>query len=40
VALVIMTHSCPSGAVHEALLSIDRCDVVRGKSVCLGVLDE
>ena len=30
VALVIMTHSCPSSAVHEALLAIDRCDVVRG----------
>jgi homoserine dehydrogenase len=40
VALVIMTHLCPSSAVHEALLSIDRCDAVRGKSVCLGVLDE
>ena len=40
VALVIMTHLCPSSAVHKALLSIDRCDVVRGKSVCLGVLDE
>ena len=40
VALVIMTHLCPSSAVHEALLSIDRCDVVRAKSVCLGVLDE
>jgi len=26
--------------VHAALGAIDRCDVVRGKSVCLGVLDE
>jgi homoserine dehydrogenase len=40
VPLVIMTHSCPSSAVHEALRSIDCCDAVRGKSVCLGVLDE
>ena len=40
VPLVIMTHASESGAVRAALAAIDRCDAVRGPSVCLSVLDE
>ena len=40
VPLVIMTHACGSAAVQRALATIDASDVVRGRSVCLGVLDE
>ncbi|RLS34621.1 MAG: homoserine dehydrogenase [Planctomycetota bacterium] len=40
VSLVIMTHVCPSSDVRAAVAAIDCCDVVRGRSVCLGVLDE
>jgi homoserine dehydrogenase len=40
VPLVIMTHACGSAAVRRALEAIDASDVVRGKSVCLAVLDE
>jgi homoserine dehydrogenase len=40
VPLVIMTHACPSVAVQRAVAAIDTADVVRGTSVCLGVLEE
>ena len=40
VPLVIMTHACASSAVQKAVAAIDKSDVIRGKSVCLGVLDE
>jgi homoserine dehydrogenase len=40
VPLVIMTHACPSGAVQQAIAAIDRLEVVRGRSVCLGVLED
>ena len=40
VPLVIMTHACPSAAVQRAVAAIDTADVVRGKSVCLGVLED
>jgi homoserine dehydrogenase len=40
VPLVIMTHACGSAALTRALAAIDASDVVRGRSVCLGVLDE
>jgi homoserine dehydrogenase len=40
VPLVIMTHACGSAAVRRALEAIDASDVVRGRSVCLAVLDE
>ena len=40
VPLVIMTHACSSAAVRRALEVIDASDVVRGRSVCLAVLDE
>jgi len=40
VPLVIMTHVCGSAAVQRAIEAIDASDVVRGRSVCLGVLDE
>jgi homoserine dehydrogenase len=40
VPLVIMTHACGSSAVQKAVAAIDRSDVVHGRSVCLGVLDE
>jgi homoserine dehydrogenase len=40
VPLVIMTHACGSAALERALAMIDASDVVRGRSVCLGVLDE
>ena len=40
VPLVIMTHACPSAAVQRAVAVIDTADVVRGKSVCLGVLED
>ena len=40
VPLVIMTHACDSTAVQRAVVAIDRSDVVRGRSVCLSVLDD
>ncbi|MFM8802724.1 MAG: homoserine dehydrogenase [Planctomycetia bacterium] len=40
VPLVIMTHACGSAAVQKAVAAIDTCDVVRGRSVCLSVLEE
>jgi homoserine dehydrogenase len=40
VPLVIMTHAGGSSAVQKAVAAIDRSDVVRGKSVCLSVLEE
>jgi homoserine dehydrogenase len=40
VPLVIMTHACGSTAVHRAVDEIDASAVVRGKSVCLSVLEE
>jgi homoserine dehydrogenase len=40
VPLVIMTHASDAGGVRAALTAIDRCDAVRGPSVCLSVLDE
>ncbi|MCX7404335.1 MAG: homoserine dehydrogenase [Planctomycetia bacterium] len=40
VPLVIMTHQCASIAVRQAISIIDQTDVVRGRSVCLSVLDE
>ncbi len=40
VPLVIMTHRCPSSGARAAVAAIDRCDSVRGPSVCLSVLDE
>jgi len=40
VPLVIMTHACASSAVQKAIATIDQSDVVRGKSVCLSVLEE
>jgi homoserine dehydrogenase len=40
VPLVIMTHESDSAPVRAALAAIDRCDAVRGPSVCLSVLDE
>jgi homoserine dehydrogenase len=40
VPLVIMTHACDSSAVQKAVAAIDTSDVVRGKSVCLSVLEE
>ena len=40
VPLVIMTHACASSAVQKAVAAIDKSDVIRGKSVCLGVRDE
>ena len=40
VPLVIMTHACASSAVEAAVAEIDRSDAVRGRSVCLGVLDD
>jgi homoserine dehydrogenase len=40
VPLVIMTHRCGSSAVRAAVAAIDRCDAVRGPSVCLSVLDD
>jgi homoserine dehydrogenase len=40
VPLVIMTHACASAAVQRAVAAIDTSDVVRGKSVCLSVLEE
>ena len=40
VPLVIMTHICAATAVEAAVAEIDRSDAVRGRSVCLGVLDD
>jgi hypothetical protein len=40
VPLVIMTHACASSAVQKAVAAIDTSDVVRGRSVCLSVLEE
>jgi homoserine dehydrogenase len=40
VPLVIMTHRSASSAIRAAVAAIDRCDAVRGPSVCLGVLDD
>jgi hypothetical protein len=40
VPLVIMTHACASADVQKAVAAIDTSDVVRGKSVCLSVLEE
>jgi len=40
VPLVIMTHACGSAAVQAAVAAIDTCDVVRGRSVCLSVLED
>ena len=40
VPLVIMTHVCGAAAVQRAVVEIDKSDVVRGRSVCLGVLDD
>ncbi|NBW96366.1 MAG: homoserine dehydrogenase [Planctomycetia bacterium] len=40
VPLVIMTHLGGSAAVRKALDHIDASDVVRGRSVCLSVLEE
>ena len=40
VPLVIMTHRSASTAIRAAVEAIDRCDAVRGPSVCLGVLDD
>lgn len=40
VPLVIMTHACSSSDVAKAIEAIDGSDVVRGRSVCLSVLDE
>ena len=40
VPLVIMTHACNSSAVQQAVAAIDAADVVRGRSVCLSVLDD
>ena len=40
VPLVIMTHACASSAVQKAVDAIDTSDVVRGRSVCLSVLEE
>ena len=40
VPLVIMTHACAPSAVQRAVAVIDTSDVVRGKSVCLSVLEE
>jgi len=39
VPLVIMTHACASTAVQQAVSAIDTSDVVRGRSVCLSVLE-
>ena len=35
-----MTHACAPSAVQRAVAVIDTSDVVRGKSVCLSVLEE
>ena len=39
VPLVIMTHLATQAALHAAIAKIDRLDVVRASSVCLGVED-
>jgi homoserine dehydrogenase len=40
VPLVIMTHRSPAAAVNAAVAAIDASDVVRGRSICLGVIDD
>ena len=39
VPLVIMTHLAAQAELHAAIPKIDRLDVVRAPSVCLGVED-
>jgi homoserine dehydrogenase len=40
VPLVIMTHRSPAAAVNAAVAAIDATAVVRGRSICLGVIDD
>jgi homoserine dehydrogenase len=40
VPLVIMTHRSPAATVSAAVDAIDRTDVIRGRSLCLGVVDD
>jgi homoserine dehydrogenase len=40
VPVIITTHRAQEGSVRKALNEVDALDVVKGKSVCIGIVDE
>jgi homoserine dehydrogenase len=40
VPVIITTHKANEGGIRKALAQVDSLDVIKGKSVCIGIVDE
>ena len=40
VPVIITTHKANEGGVRKALAQVDSLDAIKGKSVCIGIVDE